>query len=44
MARQSVFEMPFEKVYQCLVQKADRKGRTQSEVEVQRLGAFSFLV
>ena len=28
MARQSVFEMPFEKVYQCLVQKAERKGRT----------------
>ena len=33
MARQSVFEMPFEKVYQCLVQKAERKGRTQAEVD-----------
>ena len=28
-----VFEMPFEKVYQCLVQKAERKGRTQEEVD-----------
>ena len=25
--------MPFEKVYQCLVQKAERKGRTQEEVD-----------
>lgn len=33
MARQSVFEMPFEKVYQCLAQKAERKGRTQEEVD-----------
>ena len=33
MARQSVFEIPFEKVYQCLVQKAERKGRTQAEVD-----------
>ena len=33
MARQSVFEMPFEKVYQCLVQKVERKGRTQAEVD-----------
>ena len=33
MPRQSVFEMPFEKVYQCLVQKAERKGRTQAEVD-----------
>lgn len=33
MARQDVFEMPFEKVYQCLVQKAERKGRTQEEVD-----------
>ncbi|MBR4502822.1 MAG: DUF2200 family protein [Clostridia bacterium] len=33
MARQSVFEMPFEKVYQCLVQKAERKGRTQADVD-----------
>ena len=33
MSRQDVFEMPFEKVYQCLVQKAERKGRTQEEVD-----------
>ena len=33
MARQSVFEMPFEKVYQCIVQKAEKKGRTQEEVD-----------
>ena len=33
MPRQDVFEMPFEKVYQCLVQKAERKGRTQEEVD-----------
>ena len=33
MTRQDVFEMPFEKVYQCLVQKAERKGRTQEEVD-----------
>ena len=33
MARQNVFEMPFEKVYQCLVLKAERKGRTQAEVD-----------
>jgi hypothetical protein len=33
MPRQDVFEMPFEKVYQCLVQKAERKGRTQAEVD-----------
>ena len=33
MPRQSVFEMPFSKVYLCLVQKAERKGRTAAEVE-----------
>ncbi len=33
MARQSVFEMPFEKIYRCLVEKAERKGRTQSEAD-----------
>ncbi len=33
MARQSVFEMPFEKIYHCLVQKAERKGRAQAEVD-----------
>ncbi len=33
MARQNVFEMPFEKIYQCLVGKATGKGRTQAEVD-----------
>ena len=33
MARQSVFEMPFEKVYQCLVTKVVKKGRTQAEAD-----------
>ena len=29
----NVFDMPFSKVYACLVQKAERKGRTREEVE-----------
>ena len=29
----NVFDMPFSKVYACLVQKAERKGRTQEEVD-----------
>ena len=29
----NVFGMPFSKVYACLVQKAERKGRTREEVE-----------
>ena len=29
----NVFDMPFSKVYACLVQKAERKGRTQDEVD-----------
>ena len=33
MPRQSVFDMPFLKVYSCLVQKAERKGRTKEEVD-----------
>ena len=33
MHRQSVFDMPFTKVYSCLVQKAERKGRTKCEVD-----------
>ncbi len=33
MARQSVFDMPFTKVYECLVQKVERKGRTRAEVD-----------
>ena len=33
MARQSVFDMPFAKVYACLVAKAEKKGRTKAEVD-----------
>ena len=33
MPRQSVFDMPFQKVYLLLVQKAERKGRTKAEVD-----------
>lgn len=33
MPRQSVFEMPFSKVYPLLVNKAERKGRTRTEVD-----------
>ena len=33
MPRQSVFDMSFVKVYTCLVQKAERKGRTKEEVD-----------
>lgn len=33
MPRQSIFEMPFSKVYPLLVQKAERKGRTREEVD-----------
>ena len=33
MSRQSVFDMPFTKVYSCLVKKAERKGRTKCEVD-----------
>ena len=29
----NVFDMPFSKVYACLVQKAGRKGRTREEVD-----------
>lgn len=32
MARQSVFDMRFQKVYSALIQKAERKGRTREEV------------
>ena len=32
MPRQSVFDMPYSKVYDCLVAKAERKGRTKAEV------------
>ncbi len=33
MPRQSVFEMPFGKVYDCLIQKAERKSRSKQEVD-----------
>ena len=33
MPRQSVFDMPFSKLYECLVRKAERKGRTKAEVD-----------
>ena len=33
MPRQSVFDMPYSKVYDCLVTKAERKGRTKAEVD-----------
>ena len=33
MPRQSVFDMPYSKVYDCLVQKAERKGRAREEVD-----------
>lgn len=29
----NAFDMPFSKVYACLVQKAERKGRTRDEVD-----------
>ncbi|HET8746615.1 MAG TPA: DUF2200 domain-containing protein [Ramlibacter sp.] len=33
MARQSIFTMPFAKVYPLYVQKAERKNRTKEEVD-----------
>ena len=33
MARQSIFDMNFSKVYSALIQKAERKGRTRAEVD-----------
>lgn len=33
MPRQSVFEMPFFRIYPMLVQKAEKKGRTKEEVD-----------
>ena len=33
MPRQSVFDMPFAKVYMLLVKKAERKGRMRTEVD-----------
>ena len=33
MARQSIFDMDFRRVYELLIQKAERKGRTRQEVD-----------
>jgi len=33
MTNHQVYKMPFAKVYQLLVQKAERKGRTKAEVD-----------
>ena len=33
MPRQSVYEMPFSRIYEALVAKAERKGRSGSEVD-----------
>ena len=33
MPRKSIFEMPFSKVYEALVNKAEKKGRTKAEVD-----------
>ena len=33
MPRQSVFDMPFTKVYEALVAKAEKHGRTRAEVD-----------
>ena len=33
MPRQSIYEMPFMKVYLLLLQKAEKKGRTKAEVD-----------
>ena len=32
MPRQQIYDMPFGKVYDCLLAKAERKGRTRDEV------------
>ena len=33
MPRKSIFDMPFSKVYEALVTKAEEKGRTKAEVD-----------
>ena len=33
MPRKSIFDMPFPKVYEALVNKAEKKGRTKAEVD-----------
>ena len=41
MPRQQIYDMLFGKVYDCLIAKAERKGRTRDEVDEQ---FFSFVV
>ena len=33
MPRQQIYDMPCGKVYDCLIAKAERKGRTRDEVD-----------
>ena len=33
MPRQQIYDMPFGKIYDCLIAKAERKGRTRDEVD-----------
>ena len=33
MPRQQIYDMPFGKVYDCLIAKAERKGHTRDEVD-----------
>lgn len=33
MGNDKIYQMPFQKVYECLVNKAKRKGRTREEVD-----------
>lgn len=33
MPRQQIYDMPFGKVYDCLIAKAERKGRTKDEAD-----------
>ena len=33
MPRKSLFDMPFPKVYEALINKAEKKGRTKAEVD-----------
>lgn len=40
MPKQSVFDMPFEKIYSLLTAKAERKGRTKAEVGDVSYGEF----
>lgn len=33
MPRQQIYDMPFGKAYDCLIEKAERKGRIRDEVD-----------